>query len=298
MQTRKSLIILLVAGVLTVMGLLIFKSSETSSSVPLPSPNGYDDFVKAGKMLADKTSDYRQLTDEELRKLVTQNAEALHLVRTGLSRECRVPLVYSQMYMDGHMSELSLIKRLAQALNANARLARLEHRYREAVEAHLETMRLGHEATRGGPLIDGLVRIACEAIGSSGLQTLLTNLNAGECRNVINELEIIEKKQESFAEVMKHEREWSRRSFPLYQRIVASLMRFFNLASIKQAEQRTMQKFQTQEQQRRHLLLDLAARAYELEKGQRPTSITDLVPDYLKSIPKDPFTGTNLVYRP
>ena len=48
----------------------------------------------------------------------------------------------------------------------------------------------------------------------------------------------------------------------------------------------------------RQLLIDLAARAYELDKGQSPANVADLVPDYLKAIPQDPFTGTNLVYSP
>jgi hypothetical protein len=46
------------------------------------------------------------------------------------------------------------------------------------------------------------------------------------------------------------------------------------------------------------LLIDLAARAYELDKGHRPANLADLVPDYLKAVPQDPFTGTNMVYLP
>jgi len=280
------------------MGLLIFKSSQLPSSPPLPSPNGYDDFVKAGQMLASNTSRYDEMSDEQLRQLVTQNAEALRLVRTGLSRECRVPLAYSQTDMGNHISELGSIKQLVQALNAEGRLAEMEHRNNDAARAYLDAMRLGHEATRGGPLIDGLVRIACEATGSRSLQKLVTNLDARECREVINALEIIEKKQESFEEVLKNEREWRQRSFPFYQQIVRSLMRLFNVASVKQAEQRASQKFQTQEKRRRELMLDVAVRAYDLEKGQRPKSIAELVPDYLKAIPKDPLTGTNMIYSP
>jgi len=48
----------------------------------------------------------------------------------------------------------------------------------------------------------------------------------------------------------------------------------------------------------RELTLDLATRAYELERGKPPASLADLVPDYLKAIPQDPFTSTNLVYSP
>jgi hypothetical protein len=44
------------------------------------------------------------------------------------------------------------------------------------------------------------------------------------------------------------------------------------------------------------LLIQLAARAYELEKGERPKRLTDLVPAYLNTIPQDPLTGTNVAY--
>jgi hypothetical protein len=46
------------------------------------------------------------------------------------------------------------------------------------------------------------------------------------------------------------------------------------------------------------LLVQLAARAYELENGKRPKSLADLVPAYLKTIPQDPGTGTNIAYSP
>ena len=45
------------------------------------------------------------------------------------------------------------------------------------------------------------------------------------------------------------------------------------------------------------MMADFATRAYELEKGKSPQSWMDLVPDYLKGIPKDPVTGSNLVLR-
>ena len=49
---------------------------------------------------------------------------------------------------------------------------------------------------------------------------------------------------------------------------------------------------------RRRTMLSFAARAYELEHGKPPASAADLVPAYLKTIPQDPNTGTNMVYSP
>ena len=45
-------------------------------------------------------------------------------------------------------------------------------------------------------------------------------------------------------------------------------------------------------------MVSFAARAYELEKGKAPASVADLAPAYLKAIPQDPVTKTNLTYIP
>ena len=78
-----------------VLGALVFRSTRPQ---PLASPNGYDDFVKAGRMLTQRLSadasllDYRAMSVEELRTLVLTNAEALRIARSGLGHECRVPI--------------------------------------------------------------------------------------------------------------------------------------------------------------------------------------------------------------
>ena len=294
---RKGPIVLLAAVVLFAIGVFVFQPRQLPPTPPLPTPNGYDDFVKARPLVATNNSDFYKMDVEELRELSRQNAEALRLVRIGLSRECRAPLVSNQQANASHLTILISTKALAQALSAEGKLALLEHRNADAARAYLDAMKLGHEAGRGGPLIDGLVRLAIEGIGSTGLQSVATNLNAAECREVIVTLETIGKKEESFADVMKNEKEWVRRNYSSYQRTVGSFMRLFNIGSIKQAMQKAEQKFQSQGQKRRVLLMGVAARAYELEKGRRPKTALDLVPDYLKEVPTDPIGGTNMVLK-
>jgi hypothetical protein len=75
-------------------------------------------------------------------------------------------------------------------------------------------------------------------------------------------------------------------------------MRLFNVGSIKQAEQKAAQKFLTQDQRRRALLVSVATRAYELEKGQPLKSVSDLVPDFLKTLPQDLSAATNGAAKP
>jgi len=67
---------------------------------------------------------------------------------------------------------------------------------------------------------------------------------------------------------------------------------------LNKAVQKGEERFNKQRMKLRQLTIDLAARAYELDKGKPPATVNDLVPDYLKTIPQDPLTGTNIVLRP
>jgi len=297
-MNRKGTITFIAAAALFAVGVFVFQPRQLPPAAPLPSPNGYDDFVKAGLLIATNNFDPYDLSVEELRELAPQYAEALRLVRIGLSRECRVPSMSTQFTDTTHIKVLGSLKQLAQALSAEGRLALLEHRNADAARIHLDAMKLGHEAARGGLLIDGLVRLAIEGIALTGLQSSTTNLTAAECREVITALETISNGEEPFADVMKNEREWVRRSFSFRQRITGSFARLFNVGSIKQNMQKAEQKFQTQAQRRGALLIGIAARAYELEKGQSPKTAPELVPDYLKEVPTDPIGGTNMVLKP
>ena len=76
------------------------------------------------------------------------------------------------------------------------------------------------------------------------------------------------------------------------------LGRLISRNSLNKAFQKAEEKFNIQQMKMRQLTVDLAARAYELENGHPPANIADLVPDYIKAVPQDPVTGTNLVYSP
>ena len=259
----------------------------------IPNPNGYDDLVRAGKKLASDTLDHSVLEPEELRACVAANAEALRLAREGLSRDCLVPQDFSPTWMTSHMSELPALKSLARAFVTECRLAELEDRRSDAPKSYLEAVRLGHRGFRGGPIIDALVGLACEAVGLGPLQKLVPNLNAQDCREAIRILETLEAQRATYDQVLKNEKAWVRRAFGWREKL-GGLIAY---RSLKQSRQSLQKKMNERALQSRSVLVDLAVRAYELEKGARPKSLADLVPAYLKAIPQDPSTGTNLVYR-
>lgn len=71
-----------------------------------------------------------------------------------------------------------------------------------------------------------------------------------------------------------------------------------SLNPFRQNDQSFTAKVLGTDRRRRQLMLNLASRAYELEHGKRPLRVEELVPSYLRAVPKDPETGTNLALNP
>ena len=273
-------------------GFLIFRTAGPLPPIlPLPNPNGYDDLVKAGQMVSSNSWNFEKMTADQLRETVSANAAALALARTGLTQECRVPVEFSVPYLDRHLAELAGLKRLAQAFMAEGKLAEDKGSWGEAAATYLDLVRLGDHSTRGGILIDALVGVAIDNMGAAGLQKITGQLDAKSCHEAAATLETLEVQRPSWADVLQQEHAWSARTFPGVKYRLAELVMF---QSTRKALQKAGQKFAVQENKTRQLMVDLAARAYELEKGHRPASSADLVPGYLKTIPQDPITGNNL----
>jgi hypothetical protein len=298
-KSRNWLMVLLsfpVTVIVAVTGLLIFDAVRPLPPIqPMPNPNGYDDLVKAGEMADKNTGNFYDMKLVELRGLVAQNSDALQAARAGLQEDCAVPLEFSQNWGSRHLPELANFKRLAQAFVAEGRLAEMENRPSDAAKSYLDTIRLGHKSAKGGVLIDQLVGIAIEAMGTAGLQNLVDQLDAKTCRETATTLETLDAQEQTWNEFMQQERAWSRRTYPDIRYRLAELVMS---SSSKKALQKAGQKFNGQEKKTRQLIIDLAAHAYVLEKGHRPASVADLAPDYLKVVPKDPVSGANLVLPP
>ncbi|HEY5233569.1 MAG TPA: hypothetical protein VIK35_08560 [Verrucomicrobiae bacterium] len=296
-KTRNRLIVLFILAFPFVI-LFGFLASQVVGPLPpiqpLPNPNGYDDFVKAGKMTASNTSDFDKMNEQELQTLVDGNSNALQLVRSGLRMQCRVALDYSPN-SSTLLDQLAGMKRLAQAFAAEGRLAEMGNRPGAAAKSYLDAIHFGNESVRGGVLINELVGIAIEANATSHLTNLVERLDAKSCRETAATLEALDSQRQTWNEFMQQENDWSHRAFTGVRNEIARLMARKSLLPAQAAAGR---KWKQQQIKTRQLIIDFAARAYELDKGKPPVSVADLVPDYLKAIPQDPFTGTNMVYSP
>lgn len=296
-KTRNRLIALSIvtAPFVFLLCLLLFWDAEPLPPVPpLPNPNGYDDLVKAGQMISGNVGNYDEMGQSEFRATAQSNSNAIQLASTGLQEKCRVTLDYSAA-SSARLDQLTALKRLAQAFAAQGRLAEMEKRPADAVQSDLDMIRLANDSASGGVIIDQLVGIAIEAIGVANLQKLVDQLDTKTCRDTAATLETLDSQRQTWPEVMQQERDWSRRTFPGIRNELGRLM---SRNTLNKVYQNAEQRFEEQRSKTRQLIIEFAARAYELDKGHRPGNINDLVPDYLKAIPQDPLTGTNIVYSP
>jgi hypothetical protein len=274
---------------------LVFMETEPLPPVaPLPNPNGYDDLVKAGKTIKGDVWDYDKANLEKLRGIVLTNAGALSLARSALSNQCGVTLQFSQAYLTNHLPELIGFRSLAQAFATEGKLAEMDIRFNDAAKSYLDAIHLGVAAGRGGTLIDEMLGIAIESLGLEQLQKIAGNLDGKSCRDTIQTLETLDTQRQSWADVLRQEDAWSRRTFGLRGQI----LRWIYHPVRDRNYQRAIDTIKSTQKKEGQLLIDLAVHAYELDKGHRPTNLADLVPDYLKAVPQDPFTGTNMSYTP
>ncbi len=267
---------------------LALRSRAPLSFAPLPSPNGYDDLVAAGNLVTDELINADEMPLEPLRAFVATNAEAVRLLELGLSRTCNVPMVVFITNQTLAMTELAVTKRIAQFNRALGRLAELEGRTNDAVQIYLRGFTLSDELSRGGFLIHGLVGIACEAIAFNRLTNLTAKLNATDTTQIIADLEKFDATAATWDEFETGERLFMSH---MSQQSYNPVEWFRNWWTARASLEKAKLKYQQRVGQRRRFIVELALHRYAAEKGKPPAQLTELIPDYLPRIPKNPVDG-------
>jgi len=131
-----------------------------------------------------------------------------------------------------------------------------------------------------------MVAVAVEALGCSALEKISAQLNADECREIAAALEAAETGRESIQTILIQEKAWAHRTYG-FKGVLTGLLTFKQL---KAGQQRWLARTTAQQVRTERLLIKLAARAYELEKGESPKNVSDLVPRYLKTARSEPLT--------
>ncbi len=289
---------LIACAVVVILGLLLVSLSlarRTPEFPPLPNPNGYDDLIKASKSITGPIGDYSTLSLAELRDLVLTNAEALRLGRVGLSRTCSVPTEAVITNFAMVLPDVGDLKRLAQLLAAEGRLAELEHRPGDAARSYAQAIELGNAVSRGGILIHRLVGIAIQAIGGTRLARLIPELDPKAARPIMQLLDQADTNAVHWTEIQRNERLFARHELKKLPSFVSTVVSWWTSRSVKE---KTRERDSAVLAHIRLMALELALRCYAAENNGAPAKLEELVPKYLSHLPADPFSGLAFIYKP
>jgi hypothetical protein len=291
MSMRKKLFLgIAIIATGTILALIIATPRATPDD-PLPNPNGYDDFIKAGTLLSGDVASWPEMSLSELRAMVTTNHSALELVRVGLTKQCRVIPYSSTTTTNNHVDDMVSAKRIGHAFAGASKLAVLDGQTNKAANLALDCIRYGNELARGGVVIDLHVGIADQYIGRTCLEEALPGTDAETSRQIVTALDRVINEREKCADVFKREAQWARRgTFGPAGFVTQMLQPILQRGWKAKVELKFARILVDLERAKLHA----AARAYEVEHGQPPATVHDLVPHYLKSIPLNPTNGIEM----
>lgn len=284
-------IVAAVAGVAT--GLALYSFSSLPNAQPVPSHNGYDEFVRIGTAISTSFRTYKMMNETELRHALKTNETLIAQGHEALKLECRVPLPWPPD--SNSVDEAAAPINLSEAFAAEGMLAEMENRTQDALKCYLDIVRLGSQSCQGGLLADGLRGIAIEARGAECLQKLSVILDSKSCAQAAQVLETADSETGSLSDYVKQEKILYHQKLPgtkdtlnwYYSRLLT-----VNTEIKSHAE--AARTFADRQSKIRATMVGIAVRAYEADKGVRPKGIEDLVPAYLKAVPVDSAKGTNM----
>ena len=229
---KKLLLISAAIFLLTIGGVLTYVLlSVDDRAIVMPDPNGYVTLIEAASIHA-RSNNPEELSGEELKRYLEDNRATLELIEIALTQTSRVPL----SEQPSRFNNLGGLKSLAWLLEAEGRAALESGDPRTAADSYLEAVRLGAAVGQGGPMIDRLVGIACQAIGLQQLQLLPDRLSSGDREAMARALREIHKQAETVEETIENERLWVKRTYKLHQVLFAELMWAFPNSPTRKAE--------------------------------------------------------------
>jgi hypothetical protein len=246
-------------------------------------------------MITSKLVDLSDLDHEKLRALVETNSEPLRLVRLGLTRGSAVPTDAAIANFGTISRDLISLKTLAKLLSAEGHLRELEDQPGEAAQSYTDAIHLGSAMSHGGFMMNRLVGIACEGVGSIPLVKLVPKLNCDQIRPLIPGLEQIATNGVAWDEVLRNENRFVRAQMGKYPNPIKLLWDLWQSRTVRRASK---ERHEVAAAHLRLLTTELALRCFRTEQGQAPRTLDQLVLKFLTRVPLDPFSDHPLIYRP
>ncbi|MCW3059083.1 MAG: hypothetical protein JWQ02_904 [Capsulimonas sp.] len=222
-----------VVGVAALAGAVFVHELDVNPSVSvpmptLPSPNAYDDYVRAAALLKDKkevdapgnrgTPRTALLPPEVSERVLRDNTPALAALRQGVKHAYLNPPARSFNTANTSLGPDRVLARLL-ALQADVQASHGE--WGASAQTSLDGLKMGSDIPRGGGVIHRLVGVAIDAISREALGRAVDHLSLAETTAVLERLRAIDADPQTTAQTFREEK-WSTQ---------ASLMELFGRPS-------------------------------------------------------------------
>lgn len=257
-------------------------------------PNGFDDFVSAGKALSQSpllNLSTPTLPGQPLRTEIEAYSASFDQVRVGLSRENQLCLdLLSDNPTNFNLNPAAMrrtlfVRQAVIAFGLKSRQAIADGNHDEAVDNGLHCIQMA-QCLSQGILITHLQGIACEKLGSHWIQMALENATSPKLEEAAATLKQIDSDSFPLVQVFANEQycmwkttDWKGRMF---NRAIAD---FLFDSTRELLETATARRDSVRAQLRTAIALELFKRNH----GSFPESLDQLVPDYLDQVLADPF---------
>jgi hypothetical protein len=285
-------------------------------NLPTSDPNGIHDIVRAGREFHAceiLRSTHLRCSTDELAAAIAEYGESYERLRLGLSRDIQVRDWTKEgiaLEREKRQEEKWLVfdvPNAARALIYEAELAQRQSRPGEAARIAVECIRLSHAIARNGLIDDYYCAVAIEELGNRMLHQTVPALDIDHCREALAALCVIDQNREYLEDARHRDRVWNENSGDWFRRLLALL----DAASSRGDDASLCAKLRRESMMRllildftldespcagfrreaitRLLILDLAIQAYGLEHGSPPERLEQLIPEFLATLPIDPF---------
>jgi hypothetical protein len=232
-----------------------------------------------------KFTSWNQLSNKALEALLSQNAPAFDRASLGLQNVCADPKPFSASTTPEQSAFLPLLTAMA------ARGASADHAgsIDRRVAAYWDMLRVSIEGDRGGAAAYS-IPAQFEESATLGLWNCRTKLSSQQCADLAAKVWKLESSREPWR--VRADRQRIIDENVDWQRHLQSLLAHWAGKEIGWE----VQLYKRRMIEMRLLALDLAIRAYRLDEGRLPATLSDLVPKYLPVIPDDPYAASPIKY--
>lgn len=242
----------------------------------------------------------------------------LDAVRGMELSKCTVPIELHGDFFQQHMQDLQYLRSLSRALGLAAEFAAFNEDYDELADYGATLLDLANAIRRGGLVVDHLVSLAVSDCGVNCLRRARMRYSDSTRRKLIHTLSRYDREREPLSHIVERDARWEAESGYTDADVVngedllasetagadddqhsifRDILEFSQLPKLKiQSLQDHIERMS--QATTRLLIIDLALRCWQRHSGQFPNVLSRLAPEYLSFLPRDPFTGSEFIYRP